>query len=286
MSGESDEVLAGAGRAGRGLQGDESELFLEYDRPLRRRVQGLVNTSPDIVDDACSFAWMEFMRYQPERDSGWRAWLVTVAQREAWRLHAKEASHIGFGVGDRDDLSWEPADPRDVVGTRAELRSALAALAAVPERRREVKALWVTGFKYEEIKERLGLTYTRVNRLMTEANHAIQKERLREAPQREAMPARAARLQELEASPPRWLKTAIGRSPGKWVSTQITLPWRRAALAIDDYRREHGAHLRSDEPLGSRPTDPRAARSFDLAERAIRRAREARELSRRRSLER
>ena len=25
------------------------------------------NTSPDIVDEACNFAWMEFMRYQPDR---------------------------------------------------------------------------------------------------------------------------------------------------------------------------------------------------------------------------
>jgi hypothetical protein len=62
MSGGSEGPFAGAGRADRGPRGDETELFLEYDRPLRRRVQGLVNTSPDIVDDACSFAWMEFMR--------------------------------------------------------------------------------------------------------------------------------------------------------------------------------------------------------------------------------
>ena len=259
-------------------------MFRQYDRPLRRMVQRLVNTSPDIVDDACNYAWMEFMRYQPDRDGKWRSWLITVAQREAWRLDGKERSHIGFEVGGRDDLIREPADPRDVVAIRSELRSALDALAAVPERRREVKALWVTGFKYEEIQDKLGLSYTSVNRLMTEANHAIQKERLRAAP-REVTPVRAARLQELEGNPPKWLRNAIGRPPGKRVSAQITLPWRRAALALDDYRREHATHLR-DEPLGSRPTDPRAARSFDLAERAITRAREARELSRGRSLER
>jgi len=31
--------------------GDETELFRQYDRPLRRMVQRIVNTSPDIVDD-------------------------------------------------------------------------------------------------------------------------------------------------------------------------------------------------------------------------------------------
>ena len=207
------------------------------------------------------------MRYQPDRDGNWRSWLITVAQREAWRLDGKERGHIGFEVGGRDDLIREPADPRDVVAIRSELRSALDALAAVPERRREVKALWVTGFKYEEIQDQLGLTYTRVNRLMTEANHAIQKERLRAAPPREAVPVRAARLQELEGNPPRWLTNAIGRPPGKRVSAQITLPWRRAAFALDDYRREHGAapqgraaRQSADRPARGAVVRPRRAR--------------------------
>ena len=226
------------------------------------------------------------MRHQPDRDGGWRSWLITVAQREAWRLHGKEAGHVGFEFGgDREDLVHEPVDPRDVLALRADLRFALDVLAAVPERRRVVKAMQVTGLKYEEIQSRFGLTYTQVNRLMTEANQAIQKERQRIAPRRDGMPPRAVRLQELEAKPPRWLTSAVGRPPGKHVPAQVVLPWRRAALAIDDYRREHGAHLR-DEPLGSRPAEPRAARSFDLAERAITRAREAREATRRRSLER
>ena len=30
--------------------------------------RGLVNTSPEIVEDACNFAWMEFIRRQPYRE--------------------------------------------------------------------------------------------------------------------------------------------------------------------------------------------------------------------------
>jgi hypothetical protein len=90
------------------------------------------------VDDACNYAWMEFIRHQPDRDGRWKAWLVTTAQREAWKLDGKERSHIGFEVeGNRDELTRELADPRDVVAVRSELRFALEVVATVPERRRE-----------------------------------------------------------------------------------------------------------------------------------------------------
>ncbi len=58
--------------------------------------------------------------------------------------------------GLNEGLVREAADPRDVVGVRSELRFALDVFATVPARRREAKALLVTGFKYEEIQERLG----------------------------------------------------------------------------------------------------------------------------------
>ena len=250
-------------------------------------VQRLVNTSPDIVDDACNFAWTEFLRYQPDRDRNWRSWLVTTAQREAWRLDAKERTHTGFELeGGGDGLTREPADPRDVVAIRSELRFALEVFATVPDRRREAKALLVTGFKYTEIQELLGLTYTRVNHLITEANKAVQTERHRAARLDVDGPPKVRRLRELESNPPAWLRAAIGGPPGQNVSAEALLCWRRAAVAIDDYRRDHGAHL-GQEPIGPRPGDPRAARAYDLADRAITRAREARlPPSRRRSLER
>ncbi|HEX5782793.1 MAG TPA: hypothetical protein VFX80_12775, partial [Solirubrobacteraceae bacterium] len=35
----------------------------------------------------------------------WRSWLITTAQREAWRLHGKETGHVGFEVeGARDEM--------------------------------------------------------------------------------------------------------------------------------------------------------------------------------------
>ena len=66
-----------------------------------------------------------------------------------------------------------------MVAIRAELRFALDVFATIPERRRQAKALLLTGLQYTEIQERLGLTYTRVIHLISEANKAVQAERLR-----------------------------------------------------------------------------------------------------------
>jgi DNA-directed RNA polymerase specialized sigma24 family protein len=73
------------------LHGDEAQLFDEFDAALRRRVQREVNTSHANIEDACAFAWLQFLRHQPDRDRAWRAWLVQVARREAYRLSRVEA---------------------------------------------------------------------------------------------------------------------------------------------------------------------------------------------------
>jgi hypothetical protein len=112
-----------------------------------------------------------------------------------------------------------------------------------------------------------------VNHLISEANKAVQTERHRAVQLDVKGPPKARRLRELESNPPGWLKAAIGRPPGMHRSAEARLCWRRAALAIDEYRSEHGAHL-NDEPRGTRPSGPWAARAYDLADRAITRARE------------
>ena len=69
---------------------------------------------------------------------------------------------MSLSVGEEGGESavWDLPDRRDQVAIRMRLREALAALADVPERRRGIKALQVTGFSYDEIAEMRGLTYT------------------------------------------------------------------------------------------------------------------------------
>jgi DNA-directed RNA polymerase specialized sigma24 family protein len=270
------------------LLGDEADLFRGFNVGLVRTVQRRTNAPRAMVEDACAFAWQQFLQHQPDRDRNWRAWLVITAEREAWRLHSAEARHASLSVAEEEYGglgTWDVADERDRAAIRSRLREALQAFAGLPERRRAIKALQITGFSYEEIAKMRGLTYTRVNRLLAEANAALRDQQSRVAASRGTGPARAVRLDELERDPPEWLRRAIGRRPPLTDDSRAVLAWRRATLAIDDYRRSYGRDL-GDEPIGVRPLDDDAARAFDRARGAIERAVEARSRVRRRGLER
>jgi hypothetical protein len=83
---------------------------------------------------------------------------------------------------------------------------------------------------------------------------------------------RAERLRELESAPPQWLRQEIGRPPrgrgGREGPATRLLNWRRAALAIEDYRALTGYD--SDVlALGARPAEDQLARAFDAATRAV-----------------
>src|SRR3954453_4626762 len=67
-------------------QGDEAETFALYNDALMRRVASVGRTSHETIEDACSIAWAQFLRHQPDRDRESRAWLFKTAQREAWAL--------------------------------------------------------------------------------------------------------------------------------------------------------------------------------------------------------
>jgi hypothetical protein len=69
---------------------------LPFDHELVKRVtNGVVNVSPEDVEDACAHAWIQFFRYQPDRDREWKGWLYRTAQREAWRLKRARAPEPG-----------------------------------------------------------------------------------------------------------------------------------------------------------------------------------------------
>ena len=139
---------------------------------------------------------------------------MTTAERELWRQYGFESRHLSLNADDATGrLDWDVPDERDHVAVRLRLREALRAFARLPDSRREIKALQVAGFSYDEIAEMRGLTWTRVNHLLAEANKALREEQGRVAkPPFQGSP-RAARLDELEREPPQWLQRAIGRRP-------------------------------------------------------------------------
>ena len=225
-------------------RGDETELFLSFNDELLRTVGSMVRTSQQNIEDACTFAWVQFLVHQPDRDRSWKAWLVRVAQREAWTLD-RGSRRLQPELSDearvRRDPSSSPADAWEACRVSEELDEAVGVLRQLPPRLREVAFLRATGFRYDQIAEVTGDSRTTVSRLVRRAHERIHDTIAADQRAQRPSPGRAGRLEELERELPAWLTEAIGRPPGHRapIIGAVLLQWRRAALLIDDYRRAH-----------------------------------------------
>lgn len=65
--------------------GDETELYERYALRLASIIARQVSTSSANVEDACSHAWLQMLRYQPARETLLN-WLVRTGTREAINL--------------------------------------------------------------------------------------------------------------------------------------------------------------------------------------------------------
>src|SRR3954447_25244838 len=104
-------------------RGDEAELFRSYNDELLRTVAANVHhTSPQVIEDACAFAWAQFLQEQPDRDRNWQGWLFRTAQRQAWALNRDESDHVGLRDFEWEDgaLTAEPGAARDTAETHRE----------------------------------------------------------------------------------------------------------------------------------------------------------------------
>ena len=102
--------------------------------------------TPQIIEDACSFAWAEFLRHQPDREHNWRGWIFRTAQRQAWVL-AREARDglplmSSDGYGQRGPRAAERIDQLEL---RHDLADALSVLAQIPPRLQRIALLRALG---------------------------------------------------------------------------------------------------------------------------------------------
>lgn len=145
------------------LRGDEADVYREHHTHLLNVLRAQVHTTHDIREDACSFAWLQFLRLQPDRDTAF-AWLCITAIREAWRLTTADRRN-------RRVLQEAPTpvDP----GLQLEARDALTHLANLPDRQRRYLTLLVSGHSYDDICQHTGATYTNVNKHLTRARRHL-----------------------------------------------------------------------------------------------------------------
>jgi RNA polymerase sigma factor (sigma-70 family) len=147
--------------------GDEAELFHLHGDRLVRIVQGVLGAPRHVAEDACSFAWLQLLRLQPERERI-VSWLGVVAVNEARRLLVAQARHAEFDEGTADSAALASgAHPKlDVV---VEAHEALQHITALSPQQMRIFSLHVAGFKYEEICAATGYSWTQVNRHLVKA---------------------------------------------------------------------------------------------------------------------
>jgi RNA polymerase sigma factor (sigma-70 family) len=148
--------------------GDEAVLCAEHNERLIRTVRRAVRTTDENVEDACSFAWMQLMRYQPRRGPTLFAWLKTVAVREAIRLDRRDRRSTPV-----DDINEALFPSSDSPETQVEARDRLEAVTQLPDRQRRILALKAGGYSYREIADRTGDTIRTVERQLLRARQRI-----------------------------------------------------------------------------------------------------------------
>jgi RNA polymerase sigma factor (sigma-70 family) len=256
-------------------RGDEAELFRSFNPQLMHDIARSVNVSgPALIEDACSHAWAQFMRYQPDRERNWRGWLFRSAEREAWRLEREVRADrpLRTSEDERKTEFGEAIDPRDYQAITIGIDDALSVVQELPPRLRQIAMLRALGLRYSEISEITGDSRTRVNALVTRANMQISDIIIERNRHERSDSPRAERLWQLEHEQPQWLVDQIGRLPSLARRTEghsvRRRTWRRAALALDDLRELVGTERLADV-LTTRPIDPGLRRPHELALRAI-----------------
>jgi RNA polymerase sigma factor (sigma-70 family) len=155
------------------LRGDEDALFRLYHRRLLRVVGGLVRGADEDTEDACAFAWGQFIRRQPDREMAF-PWLAKVAMREAWRLSRRQRRDARLEEMPADSCA---ALARETLDDAIAAREALQILASPPERQRRYLTLKVSGYSYVEIGAATGSTHTNVNKHLCRARTRIRAAR-------------------------------------------------------------------------------------------------------------
>jgi RNA polymerase sigma factor (sigma-70 family) len=144
-------------------RGDEAALFEAWAPRLLRSVASCVNTSDANVQDACSIAWMRLLRCQPRRETA-LAWLVTVAKREAIRLDRAERARRSEGL----EVERVP-DHRSIAQDREVLADTLGLVERLHPRRRAMLMEHASGYTFDEIAVRHGVTRARACALVYKA---------------------------------------------------------------------------------------------------------------------
>lgn len=169
-------------RAPCALRGDEADLYRRYNPRLLRTVRSVIHGSDALVEDACQYAWTTLLRRQPDRDS-LLGWLATVAIHEAYRLSRQALRHAALddlAPGLDDGYAFHTALHADIDLEQRALRNEehetrRRAFARLSDKQRRYLVLHAAGYRYQEIAAANDVTYTNVNRHITEGRARLRE---------------------------------------------------------------------------------------------------------------
>jgi RNA polymerase sigma factor (sigma-70 family) len=150
--------------------GDLARLYRSLAHELERIV-GTGVPAPDVVDDACQFAWTQLIchsdRVQHEAALGW---LATTAVREAFRLiraaEREPSLEALLHVFDESTLTVGSEE-------RFECQERLLALGSLPPRQQRLIWLHAMGLTYAEMAIHEGATRRTVERQLLRARATV-----------------------------------------------------------------------------------------------------------------
>jgi RNA polymerase sigma factor (sigma-70 family) len=156
-------------------RGDEVELFERYGEYLVRIVERAIGAPRAVVEDACSFAWLQLLRLQPERDAI-VGWLRTVAINEALRLLKGQRRQAEFDE-EAIEVDRLPARGSAELQLIVEVHEALEQVAELSPQKLRIFSLHIAGLSYDEICEATGYSWTQVNRHMVRTRASLRARR-------------------------------------------------------------------------------------------------------------
>jgi RNA polymerase sigma factor (sigma-70 family) len=159
--------------------GDEEALYRAHHTRLLRLIAHDVSARPQVIEDACAFAWAELLARQPDRTSI-VGWLRVVARREAIRLACHDrvtVSMTALEIAPPPHHARSTSCPSGSASDHCEALEALVALTALPARKRTFLTLKVAGYSYDEIAAELGVSWRTVDRQLVRARCAVRAAR-------------------------------------------------------------------------------------------------------------
>ena len=152
-------------------------MHREHARQLELRVERRARASPETIEDACSFAWLQLLKHTCiDLDApSWRAlgWLMQTAAREAWRLEARRRRD---GLLDHVALERElRLRERTALGTHEIVaqHERFALVAQLPERPRRFLLRLALGYGYREIAAGESVSLTTTNHQIARAKRLL-----------------------------------------------------------------------------------------------------------------